>query len=63
MDIMWYFARICARVRSWREFTKCRFAHFPSFFSIHVDIDKYLVKAGYTSNAGRLLSMSRLSIS
>ena len=23
--------------RSWREFAKCRFAHFPSFFSVHVD--------------------------
>ena len=34
---MWYFARICAHARSWREFAKCRFAHFPSFFSVHVD--------------------------
>ena len=34
---MWYFARICAHTRSWREFAKCRFAHYPSFFSIHVD--------------------------
>ena len=33
---MWYFARICAHTRSWREFAKCRFAHYPSFFSIHV---------------------------
>ena len=23
--------------RSWRELAKCRFAHFPSFFSVHVD--------------------------
>ena len=36
MDI-WYFARICARARSWHEFAKCRFTHFPSFFSLHVD--------------------------
>ena len=28
---MRYFARICAHARSWREFAKCRFAHFPSF--------------------------------
>ena len=34
---MRYFARICAHARSWREFAKCRFAHFPSFFSVHVD--------------------------
>ncbi len=34
---MLYFARICAHARSWREFAKCRFAHFPSFFSVHVD--------------------------
>ena len=34
---MWYFARICALAQSWREFAKCRFAHFPSFFSVHVD--------------------------
>ncbi len=34
---MWYFARICVHARSWREFAKCRFAHFPSFFSVHVD--------------------------
>ena len=23
--------------RSWRELAKCRFAHFPPFFSVHVD--------------------------
>ena len=34
---MRYFARICANAQSWREFAKCRFAHFPSFFSVHVD--------------------------
>ena len=34
---MWYFGRICAHARSWHEFAKCRFAHFPSFFSVHVD--------------------------
>ena len=34
---MWSFVRICAHARSWREFAKCRFAHFPSFFSVHVD--------------------------
>ena len=34
---MWYFARICVHARSWREFAKCCFAHFPSFFSVHVD--------------------------
>ena len=34
---MWYFARICAHARSWCDFAKCRFAHFPSFFSVHVD--------------------------
>ena len=34
---MWYFARIYAHARSLREFAKCRFAHFPSFFSVHVD--------------------------
>ena len=34
---MWYFARICTHARRWREFAKCRFAHFPSFFSVHVD--------------------------
>ena len=34
---MRYFARICAHARSWREFAKCRFAHFPSFFSVRVD--------------------------
>ncbi len=40
---MWYFARICAHARSWREFAKCRFAHFPSFFSVHVDTYGVLV--------------------
>ena len=35
---MWYFASICVYARSWREFAKCCFAHFPSFFSVHVDI-------------------------
>ncbi len=34
---MRYFARICAHAQSWREFAECRFAHFPSFFSVHVD--------------------------
>ena len=34
---MWYFSRICAHARTWREFAKCRFAHFPSFFSVHVE--------------------------
>ena len=34
---MRYFARICAHARSWREFAKCCFVHFPSFFSVHVD--------------------------
>ena len=34
---MRYFARICAHARSWREFAICRFAHFPSFVSVHVD--------------------------
>ena len=34
---MWYFACICAHAQSWREFAKCRFAHFPSFLSVHVD--------------------------
>ena len=34
---MWYFAHICVHARSWREFAKCCFAHFPSFFSVHVD--------------------------
>ena len=28
---------LCTRARNWREFAKCRFAHFPSFFSVHVD--------------------------
>ena len=30
-------SRICARARSWREFAKCRFTRFPSFFTVHVD--------------------------
>ena len=29
--------------RSWRELAKCRFAHFPSFFSVH--FDTYMLKA------------------
>ena len=36
MDML-YFARICAHAQSWREFAKFCFAHFPSFFSVHVD--------------------------
>ena len=28
---------LCARARSWREFAKCRFTHFLSFFSVYVD--------------------------
>ena len=34
---MRYFAHICAHARSGREFAKCRFAHFPSFVSVHFD--------------------------
>ena len=26
-----------ACMQCWREFAKCRFTHFPSFFSVHVD--------------------------
>ena len=34
MDL-WHFAHVHARC--WREFAKCRFTHFPSLFSVHVD--------------------------
>ena len=35
---IWCFARLSSRApRSWREFAKCRFTHFPSMFSLHFD--------------------------
>ena len=42
---MWYLLNVymCEKVhvrtcmQCWREFAKCRFTHFPSFFSVHVD--------------------------
>ena len=35
---IWCFARLSSRApRSWREFAKCRFTHFPSIFSLQVD--------------------------
>ena len=35
---IWCFARLTSRApRSWREFAKCRFTHFPSIFSLQVD--------------------------
>ena len=49
---MWYFARICAHARSWREFAKCRFAHFPSFFSVHVDT--YAIRLFISADVGLL---------
>ena len=54
---MWYLLNVymCEKVhvhacvQCWREFAKCRFTHFPSFFSVHVDtyaICAYLVSDG-----------------
>ena len=40
-------SHLCARAKFCREFAKCRFAHFPSFFSDHVDTyepPKYRIK-------------------
>ena len=35
---IWCFARLSSRApRSWREFAKYRFTHFPSIFSLQVD--------------------------
>ena len=35
---IWCFARLSSRAqRSWREFAKCRFTHFPSICSLQVD--------------------------
>ena len=40
---IWCFARLSSRApRSWREFAKCRFTHFPSIFSLQVDTYGYL---------------------
>ena len=30
-------SQLCTRARSWREFAKSRFTHFPSILSVHVD--------------------------
>ena len=30
-------SHLCTRARSWREFAKSRFTHFPSISSVHVD--------------------------
>ena len=30
-------SHLCTRARSWREFAKSRFTHFPSILSVHVD--------------------------
>ena len=47
---MWYFARICAHARSWHQIAKCRFAHFPSFFSVHFDtyVNSTPIRVGVT---------------
>ena len=39
LNIYILYVRKCtfAHVQCWREFAKCLFAHFPSFFSAHVD--------------------------
>ena len=55
---MWYFARICAHARSWREFAKCRFVHFPSFFSVHVDT--YAFTTSFFHSVRRNPSLNRL---
>ena len=52
---MWYFVLIFAHARSWREFATCRFAHFPSFFSVHVDT--YAAVSLYFLISSRLLSI------
>ena len=50
---MWYLLNVymCEKVHAraymqyWREFAKCRFTHFPSFFSVHVDTYDIIVIA------------------
>ncbi len=48
---MWYLLKVymCEKVHvraymhCWREFAKCRFTHFPSFFSVHVDTYAFMI--------------------
>ena len=35
--IVAFCSHVCTRARSWREFAKSRFTHFPSILSVHVD--------------------------
>ena len=46
--ILLAFVHARARARSWREFAKSRFTHFPSILSVHVD--------SYASHLTRRLS-------
>ena len=44
-------SHLCTRARSWREFAKSRFTHFPSILSVHVDsyaIFAICIKFGHT---------------
>ena len=53
---MWYLLNVymCEKVhvracmQCWREFAKCRFTHFPSFFSVHVDT--YVIRSNFVKN-------------
>ena len=43
LNVYILYVRKCtfAHIQCWREFAKCRFAHFPSIFSAHVDTYAY----------------------
>ena len=58
---IWCFARLSSRApRSWREFAKCRFTHFPSIFSLQVDT--YVIKFLHVApSAICLLRMEQLN--
>ena len=50
MDICGILLAFCVHARSWRELAKCRFAHFPSFFPVHVDT--YVIGGGWYGQDG-----------
>ena len=55
-----------ARVQCWRKFAKCRFTHFPSFFSVHVDtyvIISNCVREQYEHNIQNITAFQHKNIS
>ena len=69
LNVYILYVRKCtfAHIQCWREFAKCRFAHFPSIFSAHVDtyycyqtllFDIYLLLVVYPGSDVNCVSVS-----